>query len=568
MIASVLRRPRSALLLVVALLAWSTAKADHFPGGSITYRCVGNNLYEVTLTLWRSCSGVAMVPQSIRLHNDCGLNFTRTGLLPRDSMEVSPVCPSALNTTTCHGGTLRGTMVYHYVDTVYLSPCNTWTIRWDVCCREASVNVLLQPGLYIEARLNNGPGFSCESSSTFTNDVLPHVCVGQPVTFDPGAVDPTAVRRRFSLIDARFASPSPFPVGYVFPYYGAEPFTGMQIDTASGVITFTPTIQGNVVTVVQVDEYNAAGQWIGSVMRDFAFVVQACSNQQPDAASGAVTAVNGGVQAVDDRTLRLCASGPYCFSATITDPDAGQSLTLTTAAGDVLPGAEVSVSGTSPATITICGDGEALSPGDRWFTITAMDDGCPLRTFRSFTYHVEVMAPPDAGMGGTAVTCPQENIFFLGDSLGGDNPPDGAWAGPAGSSNGWFHPGTDPEGAYGYYTTAFPGCHDTAHVVVTYLPADLEQCIDAGLADRAARSLRVFPNPAQRGVIVEVTDGALIAHVLLMDGQGRVVLRMPIPPASRAMLQLPAGLASGGYVLHALDVYGSPIARTPLVVLP
>ncbi len=556
------------LLFAASLFAWDTARAEHLLGGSITYRCIGNNLYEVTLTLWRSCSGVAMVPQNIRLFNDCGLNFTRTGLLPSDSLEVSPVCPSSLASTTCHGGNLRGTMVYHYVDTVYLSPCNTWTIRWDVCCREASVNVELQPGLYIEARLKNGTGFTCETSSAFLDNTVPHVCVGQPVSYDPQALDPTAVRRRFSLVDARFATPSPFPVGYVFPYNGAEPFTGMQIDSISGEITFTPTVQGNVITVVQVDEYNAVGQWIGSVMRDFPFVVQACSNQQPSAASGAVVAVSGGAEVVDDRTLRLCSEGPFCFSATISDPDAGQSLSLTTSVGAVLPGVQVSVSGTSPATLTVCGDVTGLAPGDRWFTITAMDDGCPLQTFRTYTYHVEVMAAPNAGEGGSVFVCPQENLFFLGDSLGGGNPPDGQWAGPSVPSNGWFHPGTDPEGAYGYYTTAFPGCHDTAYVVVEYLPDTLEQCIDAGIPELTGRSVHVYPNPAQRQVTVEVSDGKPISHVALMDGQGRTVLRMRAPGASRVSVLLPSGLAAGGYVLYVLGPDGHPIARTPLVLLP
>lgn len=562
-----IRRTLSALLTVFTLFAWHAARADHFPGGSITYRCIGNNLYEVTLTMWRSCSGAVIVPQNIRLLNDCGLNFTRTGILPRDSAEVSPVCPGAA-ATTCSGGTLRGTMVYHFVDTVYLSPCNTWTIRWDVCCREPSVNLQLSPGLYIEARLNNGGGFTCESSSVFTDSSIPHVCVGQPVSYNPGAVDPTAVRRRFSLVEARFASPSPFPVGYVFPYHGAEPFTGMQIDTANGEITFTPTVQGNVVTVVQVDEYNAAGQWIGSVMRDFAFVVQACSNQQPSAASGAPVAVSGGVQATGDRSLRLCANGSYCFSATISDPDAGQSLTLTTTAGEVLPGAEATVSGASPATITVCGDAAGLAPGDRWFTITAMDDGCPWRASRTYTYHVEVLAPPDAGADGSVLVCPQENLFLLNDSLGGGNPPDGEWHGPVGAFNGWFHPGSDPAGTYAYTTTAFPGCHDTAYVVVDYLPDTLDMCLDAGVQEQTGRTLRAYPNPAQREVIVEVSDGALIAHVVLMDGQGRAVLRVHTAPASRATVNLPAGLAAGGYVLQALNGNGLPIARAPLVVLP
>ncbi|HMC96831.1 MAG TPA: hypothetical protein VKG92_04220, partial [Flavobacteriales bacterium] len=48
------------------------ARAMHLPGGTITYRCTGNNYHEITLTLYRECSGAAMVSQTLQFHNDCG----------------------------------------------------------------------------------------------------------------------------------------------------------------------------------------------------------------------------------------------------------------------------------------------------------------------------------------------------------------------------------------------------------------------------------------------------------------------------------------------------------------
>lgn len=562
------RRPLSVLCACAALVFGKPAHAEHLPGGSITYRCIGNNLYEVDLTLWRSCSGVAMVPQELRLFSSCGLNFTRSGLLPRDSADVSPLCASAMGSSTCNGGSLRGTKVYHYIDTVYLSPCNTWTIRWAICCRESSVNVNFQPGLYIEARLNNGNGFSCENSSTFTDPSVPHVCVNQPVNYNAGAVDPTAARRRFSLVDARYAGPDPFPLNYVFPYHGAEPFTGMQIDTASGEITFTPTIQGNVITVVQVDEYNADGVWMNSVMRDFPFVVMACANQLPAAGSGAITAVSGGAHAVDERTLELCDRGPFCFSATISDPDAGQSLTLTTNADLVLGGADVQVSGTSPATITICGNADGLAPGDRYFTITAMDDGCPLRATRMFTYWLQVRAPPDAGADGSALVCLEHDPFQMGDSLGGGNPPGGSWYGPTGGDDSVFHPATDPAGAYGYYTTLFPGCHDTAYVFIEFLPETTTECILAEVMELERPDFRVYPNPARHTVVVEAPPDMPVTGARLLDAQGRSVRYERFAATGRQQLAWPTTLGAGGYVLVLEDTEGRPVARLPLLLLP
>jgi len=44
------------LILIIGCVLSTLAKADHFAGGDITYTCLGNNQYEITLVIYRDCS--------------------------------------------------------------------------------------------------------------------------------------------------------------------------------------------------------------------------------------------------------------------------------------------------------------------------------------------------------------------------------------------------------------------------------------------------------------------------------------------------------------------------------
>ena len=109
-------------LLTLICLASITASAEHLLGGTISTRCTGGNFHEITLKLFRACSGSAMVPQDLELSNDCGVVFDITGLLPESMVEVSPLCPDQVANSTCNGGNLVGIELYTYRTTAYLSP--------------------------------------------------------------------------------------------------------------------------------------------------------------------------------------------------------------------------------------------------------------------------------------------------------------------------------------------------------------------------------------------------------------------------------------------------------------
>jgi len=413
-------------LFTVSFAVFGTSQANHLPGGNITYRCTGGNYHEITLTLYRECSGSPMIPQTLQLSNDCGVTFSISNLLPVETLEISPLCTDSLVESTCNGGTSVGILAFIYRTTVFLSPCASWTFGWAICCRNTSINVQNTPGLWIEARLNNAIA-SCDASPVFNELPLPFVCVGQPVSYDCGTVDTDGNTLRYSFIDARFSSPVPTSVNYMAPHTGAVPFTGMVIDSLTGMVTFTPTLIGYIVTAVQVDSYNAAGVWIGSVMRDYPFVVQACSNAAPPIASGGFTGVTGTATLEDDRTVRVCSGSTFCVQAVFSDGDAGQTLELTSNVGTLFPDATFEVSGTNPSTANICWTGIMAEPGTYYLTIAARDNACPVRGEQHYVYRVIVDDAAYAGVNTSVTVCSSDPPVDLFDALNGDPDTGGAF---------------------------------------------------------------------------------------------------------------------------------------------
>lgn len=86
--------------------------------------------------------------------------------------EVSRRLFSALTNSTCNGGVLQGINHFRLQTTVFLSPCNDWTISWNICCRNTTVNLTATPGLYAEATVNNAGG-ACDASPLIADNSIP-----------------------------------------------------------------------------------------------------------------------------------------------------------------------------------------------------------------------------------------------------------------------------------------------------------------------------------------------------------------------------------------------------------
>ena len=399
------------LLSFFFALSITGAIAGHLPGGDITYVSTGPNEYAVTLTLFRDCSGTPLQAQALSFASDCGLSYTLNALPVSSGTEVSQLCPADLPNSTCNGGALPGIEVYTVTTTAFMGACDSWVISWNECCRTGALNVDGNPGTYIETRLNSAtaPG---NNSPVFTQDVIPYVCLNQPVSYNLGVTEPDGNTLRYSLIAARDFSTAPFDVTYETGYTGAEPFTGMTIDSLTGQIAFTPTLQGNIITAVQVDEYNDDGDLVGSVMRDFLFVVIPCPNNAPDPMSGTITNVTGSVSSTAN-SIDLCSYGNVCFDLEISDADAAQALTLASNLVDVLPEATMIATGTNPVTASICFAPDSTDSGTYNFVITAEDDGCPNTALTTFAYTITILNDTTAACSTTGINTSPAEAFGI-----------------------------------------------------------------------------------------------------------------------------------------------------------
>ena len=275
------------LILSIVFGTWlipSNALATHISGGEITYEHLGNDSFEITLTLYRDCSGANLGngSRSISLTSSCG-NLPDLALTLQNlgGTEVSQICPSQIVNSTCNGGTLSGMQKYEYKGIVQIvTNCADWTFSYDQFARNDNENLtggVNTWGILVDATLNSVL-YPNNSSPEYTADPIPYVCQNQQVNYNYGVVENDGDSLTYELIAARQSPSRPggSTINYVAGFSGTLPITGITIDSQTGQLNFTPTTLGNWVVVVRVNEYNGAGQLISTVMRDIMFVVLNC----------------------------------------------------------------------------------------------------------------------------------------------------------------------------------------------------------------------------------------------------------------------------------------------------
>lgn len=544
----------SFLLLVLGTPSWAT----HFPGGNITYTCLGANNYEVTFELYRECSGAAMIPQTLLFTSDCGTSFTINGLQPVSAVEVSQLCPAELPNSTCNGGPLPGIELNTFTTQVNLGNCAGWTISWQLCCRANSLNLQGTPGMYIEAHVDQANSL-CNDSPIFTDQAVPYFCVNDPANYNYAVTDPEGDSLSYTFIDARITATSSAPYGPGFS--GSQPYTGMVLDEVSGQISFTPTMTGYIFVVLQVNSFDSTGTLLGSVMSDLAFVVLNCQNTAPDETSGEVILTDGNATALDARTVQVCGGDSICMEMSISDPDTLQELVLTSTAATVLIGAQVTITGTNPATARICWNTSGVSAGTYNFVITAEDNACPNTAVQNFAYGVQVIGGALAGLDGTAAVCPNAVSFLLVDSLEGTPTAGGSWTGPNNlPMNGEYTLGTDVPGTYCYTVPGVGGCPDAvACVTVTELSMSDPECMSTGWNEAYQAGFTLAPNPTNgtlRLTLPETQVGKALT-LDLIDALGASIVRHRVSdPGITVRWDLPSQVGTGTYFLRITNTEG------------
>ena len=395
------------LIFITQLIFSSSFFASHVPGGNITYRCLGNNQYEITLTMYEDCGSAFETNsnESIDIVSSCGDNLSLSLTNTIFQQNISQLCPSSLAQSECNGGNLPGVYLHEWKGTITLpSQCDSWTFEFSSCCRNASSNLVgSSSNYYFYATLNNLDA-PCNSSPTISAPPIPYYCVNQPVCYNLGIVETDGDSLAFSLVNALENATT--SVSYQGGFTGALPINGITIDTESGLVSFTPTMIGNFVVVIRVDEYQN-GQLIGTIVQDFTFEIANCTNQIISCNNSSISNVIGAATQIDASTIQMCEGVPFSFDLTFTDPDAADSIFVESNILTVLPGAVVSYSYPNLPSTNIMSMTVAWTPPigssnmNNIFTVIVRDNACPVSGLQTLVYTIDVIGPTYAGLDVT-----------------------------------------------------------------------------------------------------------------------------------------------------------------------
>ncbi len=292
------------ILLACGIMLPAALQATHIVGGRISYECLGNDEYEISLAVYRDCiNGAANAPFDnpayIAVYNQFGLLVQNIALpyMGDDTLTTnfSDPCLVILEEVCVHTTTYRRTVTLPFIEGGY-------TLAYQRCCRNETIDNIINPvetGATYPIQLTETAMLNCNSSPTFLQYPPIYICADLPLVFDHSAVDPDGDSLVYRLCNpfagGSLTTPQPIPsspppydtVVWRTPTYSLNNMLGtgmpLTINPQTGLMTATPGTIGQFVVGVCVDEYDReTGELLSTTLRDFQYNVNLCG--EPSAA--------------------------------------------------------------------------------------------------------------------------------------------------------------------------------------------------------------------------------------------------------------------------------------------
>ena len=267
--------------------------ATHIIGGEIYYDHLGGDQYQVTLKLYRDCTGIAFDATALvgvfagdgTYLYEQSLTFPGGAFIP---ITLDSPCltlpPDVCIETTSYTGIFN------------LPPTpDGYHLTYQRCCRTGAIVNVPDPGdlgLTCTIRIPGQDVVVGNSSPRFTELPPVALCLDEPLVFDHSATDPDGDVLEYSLCtpynggDMLTPTPDPpaappyTPIPWLAPTYSEDypmdSSPAIAIDATTGQLTVTPTLLGSYVVGVMVREYRN-GVLLTESRRDFMFKVVACN---------------------------------------------------------------------------------------------------------------------------------------------------------------------------------------------------------------------------------------------------------------------------------------------------
>lgn len=284
----------AAFCIFLCVLISHKAFSTHIVGGEMNYRYLGNNIYRISLTVYRDCfNGIPPFdnPASVGIFDALSFTLVREKRLILGQIDT---VPPTINspcfippTNICYERTT-------YVDTLFLPPSSGgYYLAYQRCCRNVTILNIILPdatGATYDARISGTAFFAQNSNPVFTNWPPPFICAGLPFVFDHSATDLEGDSIVYELcnplngadtINPRPQPPNTPPYDPVFfqPPYSLGNMLGgnpqLSIDPFTGLLTCTPNTVGQFVIGVCAREFRG-GILVGYTRRDFQLNVVPC----------------------------------------------------------------------------------------------------------------------------------------------------------------------------------------------------------------------------------------------------------------------------------------------------
>ncbi len=305
-------------------------QALHIIGGEMTYTCNAPGQYSFRMKVYRDCQGGGASfdnPARIAVYrgNDPLPFTTRQVTSPvinsLDPQDNNPCVDIPPNVCVQEG-------IYDWPLSLPISS-EPYYVVYQRCCRNTTINNIENPG-------GSGSTYGveikplaqtlCNNSPVFNDFPPPIICVNQALNFDHSAVDPDGDDLVYEFCSPLLggsqgqpvpnpAAPPPYdPVIFRVPdFTELKPVGGnpvVAINSTTGLITGTPTNQGQYVVGICVSEYRN-GQLLSQIQRDFQFNITFCEPQ--------VNADLDGVDAGEAIEYNLCGDTLINFINESTD---------------------------------------------------------------------------------------------------------------------------------------------------------------------------------------------------------------------------------------------------------
>ncbi len=401
------------LVLLVASLFMSTqASATHIFGIDLYYTYVSGNTYTINMAIYGDCAAANASTAFNALYTDMpevqiyngNFIYQTVSLNPisPEGIEVTPVCTSDTNNTTCSNpaNTVPGVRKFTYSKTVTLSgPSANWVFHFDGALgnntnagRSSTITNVLGNGtsvISLDAQLNNLT--AANSSSVYTTIPTPFFCDNVPANFNPGAVDPNGDSLSFALVPG-INQTTGSSVNYVSPYTATQPLAvtpgSFIFNSSTGQLTFTPNLIQRSLVVYTVSEYRA-GVLVGTSQREMTVVTLTCNSIPPTGRISNISAAGSGVNIIDSTHLSACGnSGAFSFH--INPIDSTTNVTISYAGLPAGANFGFNNNGTTTAQGVFSWNTGGVTPGTYTFYITFKSDACPLASTQTVAYSVIV----------------------------------------------------------------------------------------------------------------------------------------------------------------------------------